>query len=90
MPPIELPITRRRCLTFGHQPVLCRDHVGVIVERELGTQPVGRLGRFSRADGIRQDGEIFLGVEWLASSEQLAGKGGRQKVCTRAPGAVQE
>ena len=75
MPPIELPITRRRwrmprpSLT---QPVVRLDHVVVVVFREFGAQAVGRLARFAVADRIRNDDEMLGRIERLARAEQLA------------------
>ena len=63
---------------FGDQPVLRVDHVVIVVLRELGAQPVGRLGRFAVADRVGQDDEVFLRVERLARAEQFAGEGRRQ------------
>ena len=75
---------------LGDQPVLRRDHVGVVVEREFGAQPVGRLGRFPGADRVRQDDEIFRGVERLARRRTARRRRPRQETGAGASGAVQD
>ena len=81
MPPIELPITSRRCLTPSpslDQAILRVDHVAIVVVRKCRLHAVGGFRGFAVADAVGNDDEVFRGVERLAGTEQFAGKGRRQ------------
>ena len=73
-----------------HQRVLRRDHVVIVVMRKLRVQPVARLRRFSVADAVGKDDEIFRGIEQSARHEQHAGKLRAQELMPVAAGAVQD
>ena len=93
MPPIELPITTRRCFTPRcslHQPVLRVDHVVVVVLREVRAQPVGWLARLAGADRVGNDDVVAARVERLAGAEQLAREGRRQHARGRTRRAMQD
>ena len=70
---------------LGHQAVLRVDHVVVVVARKFRAQAVGGLARFSVADGVGKDDEVFRGIERLAGAEQLAREG---RVSRRLPEPV--
>ena len=75
--------------TFGDQAIV-RLHMVVVSElRELRLEPVRRLRRRPGAKGIRQDDEIFGGIQQLAGTEQLARELGCQLRGTRTTRAVQ-
>src|SRR5262249_37340882 len=75
---------------FGHKPVLGFDHVIVIVLRKFASQTVRWPRRFSGAERVWQDDEVFACVERLAGAEQLAREGGRQEICSGAAGAMED
>src|SRR5438477_6485440 len=66
------------------------DHVIVVVLRNSSSQPIGWLGRFSGANRIRQDDEIFGYIQRLARSEQFARECGRQEISSRTAGSMQD
>jgi hypothetical protein len=50
---------------FVEQPVLSFDLVVIVVFRKPHPEPIGRLGRATMADRVRQDDEVLGGVERL-------------------------
>jgi hypothetical protein len=74
---------------LSDQAVLRVHHVVVVVFGEGSAQAVGRFGGFAGADRVRQDDEIFAGVQRLARAKQLACKAGVDHAHARAGGAVQ-
>jgi len=74
---------------FGNQAILRQHHVVVVVAREFRLQSVRWLRRFSGAERVRQDDEIFRGVERLTRAEQLTRESRCQHAARRARGAMQ-
>ena len=70
--------------------VLGRDHVVIVVVREVHTQSVGRLARFAVADVVRQDDVEPCDVEGLAGPEEHVGKDRVEKRVRIATGSMQK
>src|SRR5689334_17754537 len=56
--------------------------------RELHVQPIARFAGLTVADIVRQNDEVFGGVEQLPRAEKLPAKGLREKCTPAAAGAV--
>src|SRR5207344_1960511 len=67
-----------------------RDDIVVAVMRKFRAQGVARLRGAGAPDGVRQDDEVFGGVERLPGAEQLVSERRPQPVGARATGAVQK
>jgi hypothetical protein len=74
---------------FVEQPMLSFDLVVIVVFRKPHPEPIGRLGRATMADRVRQDDEVPAGVERLAGAEQPPGEFPRQQPVAVAARAVQ-
>ena len=74
---------------LGQQAILRHHHVVVIVFRKARAQAVRGPRRLAGAERIRNDDEIFGGIERLAGAEQLARKSLPQHGLARAARAVQ-
>ena len=70
--------------------MLRRDHVGIVIFRKGHPQPIAWLRRFSMADIVRQNDEIFGCVEHLARAEKLSRKLRLKKLMPRAAGAMKD
>ena len=75
---------------FGDQPVFRVDDVAIAVVREFSAQPVARLARSAAADPVRQDNEVFGGIERLARAEQFVAERRPQPVGADAARAVEQ
>ena len=65
------------------------DHIVVVIVRELRAQPVRRLGGAAMAERVRNDDEVFGGIERLILAEQLTRECRRQHAGGALRGAVQ-
>src|SRR5215472_6493341 len=75
---------------FGEQAVMRRDHVVVVVLREMRVETVAGLGRLSVADAVGKNDVVAPSIEKLPRTEQFAGKNGRKELMTRAARAMQD
>ena len=75
--------------SFGHQPVLGRDHVSVCVVGKVHAQPIGGLGGPAVTNVVREDDVVGRGVERLAGPVQL-GEERVEELAAGTPGAVQD
>ena len=92
MPPIELPMTRRRCATSSAS-VISRGRVRPCRGSGSGgisPEPVRRLARPAAPDRVRHDDEICRRIERLARHEQFVGEARAQPVGAGAGIALQQ
>src|SRR5271169_6300602 len=75
---------------FCYQAVLRRDHIAVVVARKFRPHTVGRLGRFSVADGVGQHYEVLARVQRLTWTKQFTPEGGSKQAGARAGGAMKD
>ena len=75
--------------TFGKQPILRIDHVGVIIFREFCSKAIRGLRTAAVTDAVRNDDVVFRRIEWLAGTEQLASEVWREHAGRRNAGAVE-
>ncbi len=75
---------------LGEQAVLQLDHVVVLVAGKTQAQAVAGLAGFTVAHVVRQDDEVFCGVEQLAGTEKHAGEGGSEELAAETIGAVKD
>src|SRR5215467_3054177 len=75
---------------FRHQSILRLHDVVVIVVWKARAQAIGWLGRFPRAERVRHDNEVAIGVKRLSRPEKFPGEVGVEHVRPRSRRAMQD